>query len=329
MTFPASVRWLTRFEPETAHRLTIRALAAWQAAGLPLAPAAPARAPVTVAGLTFAHPVCLAAGFDKDAEAIDAAHALGFAGVEVGTLTPRPQLGNPRPRLFRLTEDRAVINRMGFNNGGIDAALPRVARSKRRGVIGVNVGANKDSTDRIADYATSVAKAAPLADHVTINISSPNTPGLRDLQDPAMLAELLAASDAARATPARRVPLFLKIAPDLDRAALIPIVRTVIDGHVDALIVANTTISRPDGLRSPDARQAGGLSGKPLQPLARQKLAEVAQITAGAIPLISAGGIDGPDEARRRLDAGASLIQLYSAMVYQGPTLPRQIAKAL
>lgn len=320
---------LFRLDPESAHRLTIRSLAAWQTIGCPGAPALPKRNPVTVAGIAFSHPICLAAGFDKDAEAIDACHALGFAGVEVGTLTPRPQAGNPKPRLFRLAEDGGVINRMGFNNGGIDAALPRVAASKRRGVVGVNVGANKDSSDRIGDYASAVAKAAPGTDHVTINISSPNTPGLRDLQDPAMLGELLAACDGARMAGGKRVPLFLKIAPDLDRAALEPIVRTVIDGGVDALIVANTTISRPDGLQGYDRGETGGLSGRPLQLLAREKLADVLAIANGAIPLISAGGIDSADEARRRLDMGASLVQLYSALVFEGPGLARRIANGI
>ena len=319
---------LFRLDPESAHRLTIRSMAAWQMAGCPGAPSAPKPNPVTVAGIEFAHPVCLAAGFDKDAEAIDACHALGFAGVEVGTLTPRSQAGNPKPRLFRLAEDRGVINRMGFNNGGIDAALPRVAARRRRGVIGINVGANKDTFDRVADYETGVAKAAPLADHVTINISSPNTPGLRDLQDPALLAELLAACDGARMTDGKRVPLFLKIAPDLNRAALEPIVRTVIDGGIDALIVANTTVSRPE-LRSSWRGEAGGLSGEPLRLLAREKLAEVAAIVGGAIPLISAGGIDSADEARRRLDVGASLVQLYSALVFEGPGLARRIANGI
>ena len=319
---------LFRIDPESAHRLTISSLAAWQAVGCPGAPSAPKRNSVTIAGIDFAHPICLAAGFDKDAEAIGACHALGFAGVEVGTLTPLAQAGNPKPRLFRLAEDRGVINRMGFNNGGLDAALPRIAAAKRRGVIGVNVGANKESTDRIADYAGSVAKAAPLADHVTINISSPNTPGLRDLQDPALLGELLAACDGARMVAGKRVPLFLKIAPDLDRVALEPIVRTVIDAKIDALIVSNTTISRPE-LRSRDRGQAGGLSGKPLQLLAREKLGEVVAIASGAIPLISAGGIDSTDEARRRLDMGASLVQLYSALVFEGPGLARRIANGL
>lgn len=319
---------LFRLDPEAAHDATIRALATWQAAGLPFAPAPPRADPVTIAGLTFPHRVALAAGFDKDARAIDALHALGFSAVEVGTVTPRAQPGNPRPRLFRLVEDEGVINRFGFNNGGIDDALARVARARRRGILGINVGANKDSTDRIADYAAGVARVAPAADYVTINISSPNTPGLRDLQDPAMLAELLAACDAARTTPAARVPLFLKIAPDLDAAALAGIV-ALAQRSTDALIVANTTVQRPATLRSAHAREAGGLSGAPLRELARARLVEVAAIAGGALPLISVGGIDSADEARRRIDAGASLVQLYSAMVYRGPGLARRIANAM
>ncbi|WP_137864496.1 dihydroorotate dehydrogenase (quinone), partial [Sphingomonas sp. 3F27E9-B] len=236
-----------------------------------------------------------------------------------------PQPGNPRPRLFRLPEDEAVINRMGFNNGGIDAALARIAKlGPRRGMLGINVGANKDSTDRVADYALGVGKAANLADYITINVSSPNTPGLRDLQSRPALDELLAASHAARG----ETPLFLKVAPDLDRAGLEGAIRAALDNRIDALIVANTTISRPP-LRSGHAGETGGLSGKPLAPLARQKLAEAAEIAAGALPLISAGGIDGPDEAKRRIDAGATLVQIYSALVFKGPGLPRAIARAL
>jgi dihydroorotate dehydrogenase len=320
---------LFAIDPERAHRLTVRALAAWGGIGAPFAPGVP-NLPVTIAGLTFPNPVGLAAGVDKDAEAIDGFLALGFGFVEVGTLTPRPQTGNPQPRLFRLVDDEAVVNRMGFNNGGIDAALPRIAAARRkRGVVGINVGANKDSTDRVADYAAGVAKAAPLADYVTINISSPNTPGLRDLQSQPALGELLAASDAARRSGDDRVPLFLKIAPDLDRAGLDVVVRAAIDHGVDALIVSNTTISRPDTLKSANASQTGGLSGKPLAMLARQMLAQARDASGGQLPLISAGGIDSADEAQRRLDAGASLIQLYSALVYHGPGLAARIVRGL
>lgn len=280
---------------------------------------------MTLAGLTFPNRIGLAAGLDKDAEAIPGLFALGFGAVEVGTLTPRPQPGNPRPRLFRLVEDEAVINRMGFNNGGIDAALARIARLRRRaGVLGINVGANKDSADRVADYALGVSKAAPHADYITINVSSPNTPGLRDLQSRPALDELLAAAHAARGS----TPLFLKIAPDLDRAGLDGAVRAAMDHKIDALIVSNTTISRPP-LRSPHAGETGGLSGKPLAELARAKLVEAREASGGQLPLISAGGIDGPDEARRRIDAGAVLVQVYSALVYRGPGLARDIAHGL
>lgn len=329
MLFAALRPALFALDPERAHRLTIRALAAWGAVGTPMASARPER-PVMLAGIRFPNPVCLAAGVDKDAEAIDGFHALGFGAVEVGTLTPRPQIGNPRPRLFRLIEDAGVINRMGFNNGGIDGALERIAHARRRGVLGINVGANKDSDDRIADYADGVARVAPLADYVTINISSPNTPGLRDLQAEPMLGELLTRCDAARhLSDGVRRPLFLKVAPDLERGELERIVGTAIDRGVDALIVSNTTIGRPESLRSPNREEAGGLSGAPLAALARQKLTEAHAASGGALPLISAGGIDSAAEAQARLDAGATLVQLYSALVYRGPGLARAIAQGL
>ncbi|MBN8812239.1 MULTISPECIES: quinone-dependent dihydroorotate dehydrogenase [unclassified Sphingomonas] len=315
---------LFALDAERAHRAAIRALALWGSLGTVFR-SEMVESPVQLGGLTFPNRIGLAAGLDKDAEAIPGLFALGFGAVEVGTLTPRPQGGNPRPRLFRLPEDEAVINRMGFNNGGIDAALARIAGlGPRKGMLGINVGANKDSADRVADYALGVGKAAAHADYVTINVSSPNTPGLRDLQSRPALDELLAASHAARG----RTPLFLKIAPDLDRAGLEGAIRAALDNGIDALIVSNTTIARPP-LRSAHAGEAGGLSGKPLAPLARQKLAEAAEIAAGALPLISAGGIDGPDEAKRRIDAGATLVQLYSALVFKGPGLPRAIARAL
>ncbi|MEZ0496668.1 quinone-dependent dihydroorotate dehydrogenase [Sphingomonas sp. IW22] len=320
---------LFALDPEQAHRLTIRALATWGKAGTPLA-MRPKGKPVRIAGLDFPNPVGLAAGVDKDAEAIDGFLGLGFGFVEVGTLTPRPQAGNPKPRLFRLVEDEAVVNRMGFNNGGIEAALPRIAAARRRhGIVGINVGANKDSDDRVADYAHAVTRVAPLADYVTINISSPNTPGLRDLQSQPALGELLSASDDARRAGGERVPLFLKIAPDLDTAALDVVARAAIDHGVDALIVSNTTIARRDSLRSPHAGEAGGLSGKPLAERARQMLVAARAATGGQMPLISAGGIDSADEAQRRLDAGASLVQLYSALVYHGPGLAARIVRGL
>ena len=240
---------LFAIDAERAHGLTIDMLAAWGAMGTPLA-AEPPSLPVTVAGLTFPNPLGLAAGADKDGRAIAGFFGLGFGSVEIGTLTPLPQSGNPKPRLFRLAEDRAVINRMGFNNGGLAAALPRAKAAKRAGTLGINVGANKDAADRIADYEAGVAAAAPVADYVTINISSPNTPGLRDLQHGPALADLLARSAAARGT----TPLFLKVAPDQEPAQIDEIAKAAIDAGIDALIVGNTTVSRP-ALRSANAAE--------------------------------------------------------------------------
>lgn len=310
-------------DAERAHRIAIR-VAALSSGG-----AIPRVRPVTIGGVEFPNPVGLAAGLDKDGEAIDGLMGLGFGSVEIGSLTPRPQAGNPKPRLFRLVEDRAVVNRMGFNNGGIDAALERVKRAKRPGVLGINVGANKDSDDRVADYALGVAKVASHADYVTINVSSPNTPGLRDLQSRPALDDLLRAASAARMLQERRVPLFLKVAPDLDRDGMAGVVGAAVDAGLDALIVGNTTISRPDSLRSPLAREAGGLSGRPLAVLARAKLAEALAIADGGLPVIAVGGIDSADEALARLDAGAAMVQIYSALVFEGPGLVRRILKRL
>ncbi|SEI95049.1 dihydroorotate oxidase A [Sphingomonas sp. OV641] len=323
MTFPMRPA-LFALDAERAHRLTIRGLALWGRLGTPGARevADPALA-TTVAGIRFANPLGLAAGVDKDGEAVAGLHALGFGAVEVGTLTPLPQPGNPKPRLFRLIEDEAVINRMGFNNGGLQAALGRLPVS-RRGVLGLNVGANKDAGDRIADYVTGVTAAAKVADYVTINISSPNTPGLRDLQHGSALRDLLAATRAAAGTR----PLFLKVAPDLDGPAIDDIARAVIDNRLDALIIGNTTISRPP-LASTNASESGGLSGAPLATLARQKLRDFRVATGAAVPLIAVGGIGSGAEAYERIRAGASLVQLYSAMVYAGPGLPTRILRDL
>ena len=248
----------------------------------------------------------------------------GFGFVEVGTLTPRPQAGNARPRLFRLAEDRAVINRMGFNNGGFEAAGARL-EGRRRGLVGVNIGANKDSVDRIGDYTAGVREMAPLADYLTVNISSPNTPGLRGLQDKGALAELLAAIGEARSTD---VPVFLKVAPDLESGAIEDVARAAIEAKVDALIVANTTVSRPP-LRSRHGDEAGGLSGAPLKALALQRLKDFRTATGGAMPLIAAGGIENGVDAYARIRAGASLVQLYTALVYQGPGVARAITGEL
>ncbi|MBW6529055.1 quinone-dependent dihydroorotate dehydrogenase [Sphingomonas sp. RHCKR7] len=310
--------------PERAHDVALGALARWGSLGAPLGGAMP-RLESRVAGIDFPNPVGLAAGLDKDARAVAGLTRLGFGSVEVGTLTPRAQPGNPRPRLFRLAEDRAIINRMGFNNGGLAAGVARAAAARRYGgVLGINVGANKDAKDRVADYVAGVSAAAPVADYVTINVSSPNTPGLRDLQHGAALAELLAACAAARGT----TPLFLKVAPDLEPALVDSIARAALDTSVDALIVSNTTVSRPP-LRSAHAGETGGLSGAPLRSLAADRLADFRRATGGALPLIAVGGIDGGEEAYARIRAGASLVQVYTALIYDGPGLPRRIVAEL
>ncbi|GAA3710468.1 quinone-dependent dihydroorotate dehydrogenase [Sphingomonas cynarae] len=320
---------LFALDAERAHRLTIRALALRGKLGTPYTPNPLPwpRLASTVAGLYFPNPLGIAAGVDKDGEAIDGLFSLDVGAVEIGTLTPLPQSGNPKPRLFRLVKDRAVVNRFGFNNGGLAAALPRVAAASRlgsRGRIGINVGANKDSADRIADYALGVAGAAPVADYVTINISSPNTPGLRDLQSSAALRDLLAACAQARGD----TPLFLKVAPDLDATEIDDVVRAAADHRVDAIIIGNTTISRP-ALRSANGTETGGLSGAPLAPLARQRLGDFRRATGGAITLIAAGGIGDAAEAYARIRAGASLIQFYTALVYEGPGLPARMLRDL
>ncbi len=309
-------------DAETAHRATIRALKV--AHRLP-----PRHFPTslcsTVAGIDFPSPVGLAAGFDKDGEVAEAMLGIGFGFVEIGTVTPRPQQGNPRPRLFRLSEDEAVINRMGFNNEGQQAAFERLRRCTHlHDVIGVNIGANKDSTDRIADYVEGVRKMAPVARYLTINISSPNTPGLRGLQDEGALDELLAAVREVRAGK----PIFLKVAPDLGEGDPERIVRSALDHRIDALIVANTTVSRPP-LKSRFAAEAGGLSGAPLKPLALDALRRFRAASGGEIPLIGVGGIATAEDAWQRIRAGASLIQLYSAMVYEGPGIAMRIARGL
>ena len=309
-------------DAERAHRLTIKALKLMPSHR---PPDVPASLKTTVAGLDFPTPIGLAAGFDKDAEVPEQMLSLGFGFVEVGTLTPRPQQGNPKPRLFRLRKDRAVINRLGFNNEGQPAAYGRLIEcTHMRGVIGVNVGANKDSSDRIADYVSGVRAMAPVASYLTINISSPNTPGLRGLQDEGALEELLAAVQEVGA----RKPIFLKVAPDLGEGDPERIVRAAIDHKIDALIVSNTTVSRPP-LNSRYADQAGGLSGEPLKPLALQALRKFRRASGGELPLIGVGGIATADDAWERIRAGASLVQLYTAMVYQGPGIARRIARGL
>ena len=322
-------------DAERAPRLTIKALKLLPT-GRPPDPD-PLLA-VDLAGLHFPNPVGLAAGFDKDAEVPDAMLGLGFGFVEVGTLTPRPQAGNPQPRLFRLKADEAVINRMGFNNRGqAEAAFRLAKRAGRRralgrggpgGIVGVNIGANKENAAgaaAIADYVQGAHAMAPLADYLTVNISSPNTPGLRALQDRGALDELLAAVMAARGRP---TPVFVKVAPDLEPRDIQGIVEVSIRRRIDALIVGNTTITR-QALRSRHQWETGGLSGAPLKPLALERLRDFRAVAGGAVPLIAAGGVGSGADAYARIRAGASLVQLYSALVYEGPGLAKRVNEEL
>jgi dihydroorotate dehydrogenase len=316
---------LFTLDPERAHTRSIAALQARTARPALAPPDGPLA--VEVAGLRFPNPVGLAAGYDKDAQVPDQVLGLGFGFAECGSITPLPQEGNPRPRLFRLEEDRAVINRMGFNNRGCEAAMHRLLRrAGRPGIVGVNIGANKDARDRIDDYALMTKAMAPLASYLAVNISSPNTPGLRALQDEGALTALVDAVLAARGD--MRVPVFLKVAPDLERADVDAIARIALDRGLDALIVSNTTISRPI-LVSAHADEAGGLSGAPLREMALQRLRDFRRATGGAIPLIGVGGIGNARDAWTRIRAGASLVQLYSAMVYEGPGIARTMTRGL
>lgn len=311
------LRW---FDPEDAHRMAIQ--------GLRLLPSAPPRPDdpklaVRAFGLNFPNPIGLAAGFDKSAEAPDALLRLGFGFVEIGSVTPKPQDGNPRPRLFRLSRDEAVINRMGFNNDGAAAVLRRLAaRAQAGGIVGVNVGANKDSPDRVADYVRLIETFAPVASYFTVNVSSPNTPGLRNLQQAGALDDLLAKVIDARERVRRNAgdsPVLLKIAPDLSLNELDDIVHIARSRKVDGMIVANTTLARPDTLREQvRAKEQGGLSGRPLFRLSTRMVAETFVRTEGAFPLIGVGGIDSGGAALTKIRAGASLIQLYSSLVFKG-----------
>jgi dihydroorotate dehydrogenase len=315
---------LFRLDAERAHGLAIKALKVMPA-GKPVPGGGPLE--TQVAGITFPNPVGMAAGFDKDAEVADALLGLGFGFVEVGSITPLPQPGNPKPRLFRLEEDCAVINRMGFNNGGAEAAAVRVAsRGDRPGVLGINIGANKDSADRIADYAAMTRIMAPYATYLAVNISSPNTPGLRALQDESALVDLLDGVIEARGSAGP--PVFLKVAPDLQSADVEAIARIAVEKKLGALIVANTTISRPE-LASSHAGETGGLSGAPLKPLALETLRAFRKASGRAMPLIGVGGIATAEDAWERIRAGASLVQLYSAITYRGPGIAKNIAKGL
>lgn len=326
MLLDAAARALRLLPAETAHRVTL-ALTGAAAPWLPPARADDPRLAVTVLGRTFSNPIGLAAGFDKNARVPGAMGKLGFGFVECGTVTPRPQTGNPRPRLFRLTQDGAVINRMGFNNDGMDAAARNLKRRKGNGIVGINIGANKDSTDRIADYAKAFARLAPLADYVTVNVSSPNTPGLRGLQNKDELTRLLGAMTEARAKIGT-IPILLKIAPDLDDAGLDEISATVLASGIEGLIVSNTTIARPS-LKSAHANEQGGLSGKPLFAPSTQILRKMRARVGNRIVLVGVGGVASGADAYAKIRAGASLVQLYTALVFEGPGLVTRIKREL
>jgi dihydroorotate dehydrogenase len=319
---------LRQLPAEPAHRATIRAVGA-------LAPLLPKAAPddpalaVTVLGLRFTNPVGLAAGFDKDGEVPDAMAKFGFGFVECGTVTPRPQVGNPKPRLFRLAEDGAVINRMGFNNGGMDAMRARLSSRARSGIVGINIGANKDSENRIADYRRCFDVLSPLADYVTVNVSSPNTPGLRGLQNKDELTLLLATLTEARAKSTSRVPLLLKIAPDVSPDALDDIVAVTLASGIEGVIATNTTIARPPTLKSPNVRESGGLSGKPLFAPSTAILRALRERIGDRLVLIGVGGIASGADAYTKIRAGASLVQLYTALAYEGPALVTRIKRDL
>jgi dihydroorotate dehydrogenase len=322
--FALAKPFLHKMDAEQAHALTINALKAGIGGGRGSiqSPALQTK----LFGLTFPNPVGLAPGFDKNAEVPDAMLSQGFGFVEIGTVTPRPQIGNPTPRLFRLVEDQAVINRMGFNNDGQQAVLRRLeARRNRGGIVGVNIGANKDTADRIADYVSSIETFRNVASYITVNISSPNTPGLRNMQGREELLKLLSALNARRQTT---LPMFLKIAPDLAEADLQDVADVCAIEAVDAVIVSNTTISRPK-LNSEHAAQTGGLSGKPLFDLSTQQLALFHKMTDAKMPLIGVGGVSDVETAWAKICAGASLVQIYSALVYRGPNLVAEICDGL
>ena len=340
MILDLAARGLRVLPAETAHRATVRLVDMFSPL-LPGAPADDARLSVEALGLRFPNPVGLAAGFDKDVEAPDAMLKLGFGFVECGTVTPRPQAGNPRPRLFRLAEDGAVINRMGFNNRGMAAAADKLAGRRKHGIVGINIGANKDSADRIGDYAEGFKKLATLADYVTVNVSSPNTPGLRGLQNRDELTRLLSTltearsrlpqAQSAKASGAREgggCPILLKIAPDLDEHALDEIAETVRESGIDGVIVSNTTIARP-ALKSRHAAEPGGLSGRPLFAPSTERLRQMRQRLPRSIMLIGVGGISCGADAYEKIRAGASLVQLYTGLVYEGPGLVARIKREL
>ncbi len=326
---------LFRLDPEAAHHASLEAMRL-----LGLAPLAarlvrfrcrPRSRPVRAFGLNFAHPVGLAAGYDKDAQAIRGLGALGFSHVEVGTVTPRPQAGNPKPRIFRLPEDRGLINRLGFPSRGADFVAERLAKPRPPGlVVGVNIGKNKDTPNEeaAADYLALLEQFAPLADYLVVNVSSPNTVGLRHLQAREALESLLGALMSRRAQLAAQPPLLVKLAPDLDDQALDDALGALLDHGVDGVVATNTTIDRA-GLSSTNAREVGGLSGAPLTQRATDFIAELQRRSEGKLPIIGVGGIFNADDAQAKLDAGATLVQLYTGLIYEGPTVVKRIVAGL
>jgi dihydroorotate dehydrogenase len=319
---------LRALPPETAHRVTVTALAAGLG-GRADAPDPPSLSQ-QLWGLAFPNPIGIAAGFDKDARAPAALLRLGFGFVEVGTVTPLPQPGNPKPRVFRLDEHMAVINRMGFNSGGLDALVSRMAgRDCGDGIVGVNIGRNRDSADATADYAEGVRRAAPVADYLVVNVSSPNTPGLRDLQARAVLEALLRQLLDARAQTGVSLPLLVKIAPDLTPEERADIAAVALATGIDGIVVANTTVARPSELRDVQAKEAGGLSGRPLFAPSTALLAEMYRLTGGRVPLVGVGGVASAANAYAKIRAGAALVQLYTALVFAGPALIGEIKTGL
>jgi dihydroorotate dehydrogenase len=327
--YPFAAPFIRLLDPESGHRLAIAALKHG------LVPACGSfdhpSLRITLWNREFTNPIGTAAGFDKNAEAVQAALAHGFGFAEIGTVTPRPQPGNPKPRLFRLTADGAVINRMGFNNDGLDAVLLRLKDRPRSGIVGINIGKNKDSEDAVADYVTGVTKAAPSADFLVLNVSSPNTPGLRGLQEKGALSALLSAAIGARDTfdPAQRPPLLVKVAPDLTDGEIADIAEVCLSAGVDGIVATNTTNSRPPSLQSAAAGETGGLSGRPLFDLSTRVLGRIYKLTEGNIPLIGVGGVTNGADAYAKIRAGASLVQVYTAMVFQGPGIATRIKREL
>lgn len=331
---PLVRRVLFTMDPEDAHARTMRLLRAASGvleAAAPLVQPADARLTIDVAGVRFPSPVGVAAGLDKHADAIGAWPALGAGFVEVGTVTPRPQAGNPRPRVFRLIEDRALVNRMGFNSLGAEAVARHLERAgRRRAPIGINVGKNRDTPNdaAAADYTSAIATLAPFADYFVVNVSSPNTAGLRDLQRPESITEIVAAALAAAVHGGRRRPVFVKISPDLGIDELHATVDAVVAAGVDGIVATNTTLSR-DGLVSPRAAEAGGLSGAPLRTRALDACRRIYARTGGRVPIVGVGGIFTAEDAYERIRSGARLVQVYTALIYEGPLLFRRLARGL